>query len=90
MVNSLDRPFRIDFCVSHPTNRMLSISLFSPFISVNHHGAREVWICPRILIVKLQMLERCCSDKEGADVMRHINTKDGIFLWITAELHHIC
>lgn len=33
---------------------------------------------------------RCCSDKEGADVIRHTNTKDGIFFWITAELHHIC
>lgn len=89
MGNSLDRPVTIDFCLSHPTNSLFSMSLFSPFrvlnqlvkcwgtfISVNHHGAREVWMCRRILVVKHQGSVRCCSDKEGADVICHINTKD--------------
>ena len=31
MGNCLDRPFTIDFCLSHPTNSMFSMSLFSPF-----------------------------------------------------------
>ena len=44
---------------------------------------------PRILVMKHQVSVSCSGNKEGANFLCDIKTKNGISMWITAELN-IC